>query len=428
LGPGVPRGEGRAALTKDHAGAMKTLGRYEILSELGRGAMGVVYKARDPMLERLVAIKTVNMALEEDGAAFYEARFQQEGRAAGGLNHPNIVTIHDIGKKGDIAYMAMEFLDGVELRSMLAPGKPLEPAHAVSIAGQVAEGLAYAHQRGVVHRDIKPPNIMVDANGGIKITDFGIARMRNSQVQTQTGMAMGSPKYMSPEQVLGQRADHRSDIFSLGIILYEMLAGAAPFGGETLAALMYQTLNIAPPAPSALNPAVPEVLDAIVAKTLAKAVEERYQSAAELARDLRACEREIGGTAAMPPPRAATAQTFSAGTHPAKVEADARGAILAQPAVHTREADATPARAEAAPAADAPTRGVARSFDSAEGTQRLAAFTAGAPIAAKAQLSTATQMMRTVRVSAWRGWGRRDWLALAGAALAGLLTAALILA
>jgi len=407
---------------------MKTtkLGRYEILSELGRGAMGVVYKARDPLLERLVAIKTVNMALEEDGVSFYEVRFQQEARAAAGLNHPNIVTVHDIGKSGNTAYMSMEFLDGQELRAFLEPGKPIELARAVSIAAQVAEGLAYAHERGVVHRDIKPPNIMVSAGGSIKITDFGIARMRTSQVHTQTGTALGSPKYMSPEQVLGKRAEHQSDIFSLGIILYEMLTGAAPFNGETLPALMYQTLNIAPPAPSAVNAAVPDVLDAIVAKALAKTVEERYQSAADLARDLRLCERNIAGAATLPP-HPAPLPTFSGQAQHAAVSTEERAALLAQPGTHSRQADVA-AAIEVVPAMDLPTRGVARNFDSAEGTQRLAAFTSGAPLSTRPQLSSATQMMRTARITVWRGWPRRDVLALAGAAIAGLLIAALILA
>lgn len=390
-----------------------TLGRYEIVSELGRGAMGVVYKARDPMLERTVAIKTINMALEEDGAAHYEARFQQEARAAGGLNHPNIVTVHDIGKSGDIAFMAMEFIEGVELRALLQPGKVLPVAQAVSIAAQIAEGLAYAHERGVVHRDIKPPNVMVLSNGLVKITDFGIARMRTSAVQTQTGMMMGSPKYMSPEQVLGRRADHRSDIFSLGIILYEMLAGAAPFSGESMTALMYQIINFAPPAPSAVKPVLPEILDAIVAKMLAKAVEERYQSAAELARDLRACEQ---GLAASVPAREATAPTFSPGVRPSPVDSDAKAAVLTQAVVHTRRGDAA-----AATDPDSPAHGVARAFDSNEATMRLAALTIAAPGTLEAAAPAAPP-------SVWRRWSRRDTIAVGGAALAGLAAAALILA
>src|SRR3989441_2049060 len=168
------------------------LGRYVIQSELGRGAMGVVYKATDSVLQRTVAVKTVNMALESTGIGNYGARFYQEARAAGSLNHANIVTVYDVGKAGDIAYMAMEFIEGVELRTMIGEGRSLPVAQAISIGAQVAEGLGYAHQHGVVHRDIKPANIMVVANGPVKITDFGIARMRASGELTQTGMMLGS--------------------------------------------------------------------------------------------------------------------------------------------------------------------------------------------------------------------------------------------
>src|ERR671918_3159 len=269
------------------------LGRYTIQSELGRGAMGVVYKATDTALERVVAVKTVNMALEREHADKYEARFYQEARAAGGLNHPNIVTVYDAGKAGDVVYMAMEYIQGVELRSLFVESQPMGIPQALSIAAQVAEGLGYAHQQGVVHRDIKPANIMVVADGPVKITDFGIARMRASADLTQTGVMLGSPKYMSPEQVIGKRADHRSDIFSLGVILYEMLTGAAPFSGENVTALMYQIVNFAPPAPSTSNSQVPEMLDFVVAKMLAKPLEERYQDAREVARVLRECERGL---------------------------------------------------------------------------------------------------------------------------------------
>jgi serine/threonine-protein kinase len=391
------------------------LGRYEILQELGRGAMGVVYKAHDPVLDRLVAIKTVNMALEGGEAAQYAARFQQEARAAGSLNHPNIVTVHDIGKSGDVAFMAMEYIEGVELRSLLGGGQPLPLTQAVSIAVQIAEGLAYAHERGVVHRDVKPPNIMVLPTGLVKITDFGIARMRSSVVQTQTGMMMGSPKYMSPEQVTGQRADHRSDIFSLGIILYEMLAGAAPFAGESITAIMYQIVNFAPPAPSAVKLAVPDVLDAIVAKMLVKAIDERYQSTAELARDLRACEHAL---AAATPAAGAAAPGFAPGTRPAPVNDDAKHAVLAQPVAHTRASDAA-----RLPDAESPARGVARAFDSNEATQRLAALTTVAPRGAAEADPTAATVLSRER----RGWGLRDTLAVAISALAGLAVGALIL-
>ena len=185
------------------------LGRYEITGTLGQGAMGVVYMARDPLLDRDVAINTINMALEQEEIAEYGARFEQEAKAAGGLNHPNVITIYDVGSSGNVAYMAMEYLDGQELRHMLARGTPLPTAQAIDIAAQIADGLTYAHERHVVHRDIKPANIMIVKGGRAKITDFGIARMRSSQVKTMTGMVMGSPKYMSPEQVMGQRADGR---------------------------------------------------------------------------------------------------------------------------------------------------------------------------------------------------------------------------
>ena len=267
------------------------IGRYEVLAVLGRGAMGVVYKAADPVLDRIVAVKTINLSHDPDLRDEYEARFHQEAKAAGSMNHPAIVTIYDLGKTGDLAYIAMEFLDGQELHDLISAGPRLPVKQSMAIAAQVAGGLGYAHQRGIVHRDIKPANVMVLKDGAAKITDFGIARMRVSEVKTQTGMRLGSPKYMSPEQVLGQRVDHRTDIFSLGVMLFEMLTGKAPFGGNSLEALMYQTVNISPLSPSRINPDVPEMLDLILAKMLEKRPDNRYQSAADLASDLRECEK-----------------------------------------------------------------------------------------------------------------------------------------
>ncbi len=224
--------------------------------------MGVVYKARDPVLDRVVAIKTINLTLPKDELAEYEARFYQEARAAGGLNHPNIVTIYDIGKSERVAYMAMEFLEGQELRSAARPTRePLPVEQALDIAAQVADGLAYAHDRHIVHRDIKPANIMVVRDGLVKITDFGIARMRTNEVKTMTGMILGSPKYMSPEQVAGKRADHRSDLFSLGVVLYEMLTGQSPFQADNIHGIMYQIMKFTPPPPSTRNPVLPDVVD-----------------------------------------------------------------------------------------------------------------------------------------------------------------------
>jgi serine/threonine-protein kinase len=405
------------------------LGRYAIQSELGRGAMGVVYKATDTALERTVAVKTVNMALERDGAEKYEARFYQEARAAGSLNHPNIVTVYDVGKEGNVAYMAMEFIEGEELRSLLASGRALPVSQAVSIAAQVAEGLAYAHQHGVVHRDIKPANIMVLADGPVKITDFGIARMRASNDElTQSGMMLGSPKYMSPEQVIGKRADHRSDIFSLGVILYEMLTGSAPFTGENVTALMYQIVNFVPPAPSAVNPAVPELLNFIAAKMLAKPLEERYPSAQELANDLRNCERQISAPTAITQPlrplglgtAGLAAGALAAGTEPELAVTQAQSVVLAQTLNRTRQEDS----ASGEPT-DPPARGLAHSFDSAEATQRLATLT-GASSTLSDSVS-ATQAMSSLQPPEERGWRRRDWLLFGGATALGLAIAIAIL-
>jgi serine/threonine protein kinase len=398
-----------------------TIGRYELVSELGRGAMGVVYKATDPVLGRSVAIKTINMSLEREGIENYEARFYQEARAAGGLSHPNIVTIYDVGKNGDIAYMAMEFVEGVELRDLLASGRPLPVAQAISIAAQVAEGLAYAHERGIVHRDIKPPNIMVTPAGGVKIADFGIARMRASESLTQTGMMLGSPKYMSPEHVLGKRADQRGDIFSLGIILHEMLTGSAPFGGENVTALMYQIVNLTPPAPSLRNREVPELLDYVVAKMLAKSLEERYQNAAELASDLRECERQLTS----PGTASAQRELFSASlsARPRSVVADPGANTLA----HAQTFDRTRADDQSTlPLDKSAGHRLARDFDSFEATQRLAALTgADNPDAAESteESLTATQLIDSTPAPPKRGWRRRDWLVVSGAAILGGLVA-----
>jgi serine/threonine-protein kinase len=401
------------------------LGRYVVQSEIGRGAMGVVYQATDSVLERTVAVKTVNMALEREGADRYEARFYQEARAAAGLNHPNIVVVHDVGKSGEVMFMAMERIEGVELRSLIGEGQPLRLAQAVSIAAQIAEGLGYAHAKGVVHRDIKPANIMVVANGLAKITDFGIARRRSSKDLTQTGTLLGSPKYMSPEQVIGKRADHRSDIFSLGVILYEMLTAAAPFNGENVTALMYQIVNFVPPAPSQVRSEIPQSLDLIVAKMLAKPLDERYQDAAEAARDLREVERQLGQA---PAGAAAQARTLPLGSRaepaaPQMVNPQVQNVVLAQTVNRTRSED------QRAEQSTAPARGLATAFDSAEATRRLASLTAATATLGSTTLrpapETATQAMKSLPKPR-AGWRVRDWVLVAAAAACGLLVALLL--
>jgi len=302
---------------------LETLGRYKILDVIGRGAMGIVYKAVDPAIDRVVAIKTINLSLNREELAEYEARFDQEIKAAGRSSHPNIVTIYDVGRTDEVAYMAMEFLNGRELKDLLAEGRRPDVETTVDLMVQVADGLAFAHEHGIVHRDVKPSNIMVInlPNGVLaKITDFGIARVPGSAVKTMTGIVLGSPRYMSPEQVVGKALDARSDVFSLGVVLYETLTGIAPFDGENLSAIMYATMNTKPEPPSLVNPAVPRMLDLIVAKALAKPVDERYQSMRELAADLREVRRQLTGAsgqrpafqpAAPAPAAAAAAATIS---------------------------------------------------------------------------------------------------------------------
>ncbi|MDP2760081.1 MAG: serine/threonine-protein kinase [Sideroxyarcus sp.] len=321
------------------------LGRYEVIGELGQGAMGVVFKAMDPLIDREVAIKTINLSLAMEEREEYEGRFYQEAKAAGRLSHPNIVTIYDVGRSGDIAYIAMEYLRGCELRDILNETRLLPIGETLNIVIQVGQGLAYAHEHDIVHRDVKPSNVMIASDGHVKITDFGIARMASAAVRTQTGMVLGSPKYMSPEQVLGKELDRRSDIFSLGVMLYEMSAGQVPFIGENINAIMYQTLNTIPAAPSSLNPAVPEMLDYIVAKALAKDMDERYQNARDLVDDLKACRDAA----------AASAKPKSAAQNAGKFVADNQGGAGAKPVTAL---------------------GLSSSFDSTEATMRLAALTA----------------------------------------------------
>lgn len=262
------------------------LGRYEILSELGQGAMGVVYKANDPMLDRTVAVKTIKFDQTSADCAKFEERFYREAKSAGRLNHPNIVTIYDVGKSDNTAYIAMELLEGHQLKDILDVQTALPIDKIVDIAAQIADGLAYAHKNGIIHRDIKPANIMLVHGDRVKITDFGIARMSTSS-GTLAGTVIGSPRYMAPEQVIGKPVDARADVFSLGVVLYELLTGESPFDGDNINTTMYRIVNEAPIPPKTVNPRLPEIFDYIVAKALAKHPDERYQSAKELASDLR---------------------------------------------------------------------------------------------------------------------------------------------
>jgi eukaryotic-like serine/threonine-protein kinase len=343
---------------------ISTLGRYKIISEIGQGAMGVVYKAVDPIIDRTVAIKTINLNLSRQELEEYEARFQQEIKAAGRLNHPNIVTIYDVGKTDAVAYMAMEFLEGLELKDIIASGQIMPADQVVDIISQVADGLWFAHQQDIVHRDVKPSNIMVMKGGIAKITDFGIARLPNSAVKTMTGLILGSPRYMSPEQVIGKTIDARSDIFSLGVVLYEALTGVAPFDGDNVNAIMYSTVNTMPPPPSSHNRLLPPMLDLIVAKAMAKLLEDRYQTIKEIADDLREVRRQIDSTRPAAALKASTPPSMSRSNPPVNVERHATTATMpiGAPGEGKKDDDGKPVP-------------LAKTFDSFDATMRLAAMT-----------------------------------------------------
>ena len=275
------------------------IGRYKILGELGRGAMGIVYKAEDPNLDRVVALKTIVIEADAEGRKEYERRFFLEAKAAGKLNHPNIVTVYDFGEEDSVAYLAMELVEGTDLRERLknSKGEGLPAIDAVDFAQQIAEGLGYAHERGIVHRDIKPGNIMLQPRGQAKIMDFGLARMRVADHKTSTGMVLGTPKYMSPEQVAGQPVDQRSDIFSLGIVLHEMLTGTRLFAGEDAPQIMHNVVHVEHEPPTRIKPELPSMLDFVVARALKKDPALRYQDAFELSADLGNCLAELRGKA-----------------------------------------------------------------------------------------------------------------------------------
>jgi len=269
------------------------LGRYQVEKELGKGAMGVVYGGKDPKIGRVVAIKTMALSAEFEDEELKEAkeRFFREAETAGRLNHPNIVTIFDAGEEHDLCYIAMEFLKGKDLVGYTKQPNLLPPIKVLTIIEKVADALSYAHSMGVVHRDIKPANIMYEPEADQpKVTDFGIARVTDSS-KTKTGMVLGTPSYMSPEQLAGKKIDGRSDLFSLGVTLYQMLAGKLPFEGESMTQLMFAIANNPHPQIRDYNPALPEWIVPIIDKALAKDHDKRYQTGAEFAEAIRAARK-----------------------------------------------------------------------------------------------------------------------------------------
>jgi serine/threonine-protein kinase len=271
-----------------------TVGRYEIVREIGQGAMGVVYEARDPKINRLLAIKTIRFSdeFEEDRVKDIRERFFKEAEIAGKLSHPSIVSIYDVGEDYELTYLAMEFLEGSDLRRHCKEGDLLPLRKVLDIVSEVAIALDYAHSQEVIHRDVKPGNIMLLKNGKVKVTDFGIAKAISS-TQTKSGIVLGTPNYMSPEQVNGQKIDGRSDLFSLGVVFFELLTGQVPFHGKNMTNLLYQITQVRHPSARDINPKVPKVCDQIINKALEKDPGSRFQSGTEFAKYLRATIKKM---------------------------------------------------------------------------------------------------------------------------------------
>ncbi len=288
-GSSAARTNAATLIVQGGAAEKPMLGRYQVEKELGKGAMGVVYAGKDPKIGRVVAIKTMALSAEFEADELAEAkeRFFREAETAGRLAHPNIVTIYDAGEEHDLCYIAMEFLKGRDLMPFTKAGSLLPPDKALSIVERVADALGYAHSMGIVHRDIKPANIMYEPESDtVKVTDFGIARITDSS-KTKTGMVLGTPSYMSPEQLAGTRIDGRSDLFSLGVTLYQMLTGALPFEGESMTQLMFAIANNAHAPIRSLDPSLPTWVEAVIHKALAKDFEKRFQAGPDFAEAIR---------------------------------------------------------------------------------------------------------------------------------------------
>jgi len=293
--PGIsPTNSGTMVVTHDKL-QKPMLGRYTIERELGRGAMGMVYLGRDPRIGRTVAIKTMALSQEfdEEQLADVRARFFREAETAGRLNHPNIVTVYDVGEEQELSYIAMDYVQGRPLSYYCKPETLLPAEKVFDVMIKVAEALDYAHAQNVVHRDIKPANIMYDEKTGVaKVTDFGVACLVDSS-KTKTGTVLGSPSYMSPEQLAGKKVDGRSDLFSLGVTFFQLLTGELPFVADSLASLMYKIANEKHVDVRMLRPDLPTCVSTIVNRALYKDIEKRVQSGKHLANALRRCQQQI---------------------------------------------------------------------------------------------------------------------------------------
>lgn len=296
--------------------SLKKLGRYELVRVLGTGAMGIVYEGRDPNLDRRVAIKTVKVEnLSEEAAAEYEARFRTEARSAARLQHPNIVSVYDSDRDGDIAFLVMEFIQGEDLKHHLDRGVRYSLEQSLKMIRDLLSALDYAHKQGIVHRDIKPANLLLEPSGRVKLTDFGVARIQDSGEATRTqGSMVGTLKYMSPEQVQGQKIDSRADLFSVGVVLYQLLTDKRPFDGDNDFSIIHQIIGHTPSPPTAFNAKLPSAIDAVVARALAKHRDERFATARDFAAALQAAIRRAEDQTVVPPADPARKPADAGGT------------------------------------------------------------------------------------------------------------------
>jgi serine/threonine-protein kinase len=283
--------------------SLKKLGRYDLVRVLGKGAMGIVYEGRDPNLDRRVAIKTVKVEnLSEEAAAEYEHRFRTEARSAARLQHPNIVSVYDSDRDGDIAFLVMEYIQGDDLKHHLDKGVRYSLEQSLKMVRDLLSGLDYAHKQGIVHRDIKPANLLIEPGGRVKLTDFGVARIQDSGEATRTqGSMVGTLKYMSPEQVQGQKIDSRADLFSVGVVLYQLLTDKRPFDGDNDFSIIHQIIGHTPAPPSSFNARLPAAIDAVVARALAKDREQRFATARDFASALQSAIRRAEDATVVPP-------------------------------------------------------------------------------------------------------------------------------
>jgi eukaryotic-like serine/threonine-protein kinase len=283
--------------------SLKKLGRYDLVRVLGKGAMGIVYEGRDPNLDRRVAIKTVKVEnLSEEAAAEYEHRFRTEARSAARLQHPNIVSVYDSDRDGDIAFLVMEYIQGDDLKHHLDKGIRYSLEQSLKMIRDLLSALDYAHKQGIVHRDVKPANLLIEPGGRVKLTDFGVARIQDSGEATRTqGSMVGTLKYMSPEQVQGQKIDSRADLFSVGVVLYQLLTDKRPFDGDNDFSIIHQIIGHTPAAPSSFNARLPSAIDAVVARALAKDREQRFATARDFATALQSAIRRAEDATVVPP-------------------------------------------------------------------------------------------------------------------------------